>query len=135
MTPTPSVVLDVQKDIVVDILHKLEVTSRSSISKQDIMRLGVIVKTFDPNDQDLSASECLFKPISKGDIKRWKISAAEAAMVSSHLDIPDLASQNRHELNITVATQQVFHFIMTQFSYRRQKKTSLRDTFGWNEIE
>lgn len=55
-----------QEDIVVNILHMLEVSGRSSFSKLEIARLGVFVKTFDPNDKDFLASEqCLFKPISK----------------------------------------------------------------------
>lgn len=127
-----------QEDIVVNILHMLEVSGRSSFSKLDIARLGVFVKTFDPNDKDFLASEqCLFKPIFKEDIKLWKISAAEAAVVRNNLDIPELGPVSQHlpTWNITVATQQVFHFIMAQFLFRRRGKTSLRDTFGWNGIE
>ncbi|KAJ9486023.1 hypothetical protein VN97_g7315 [Penicillium thymicola] len=137
MTPNASLSRD-QEDIVVNILHMLEASGRSSFSKLEIARPEVFVKTFGPNDKDFLASEqCLFKPISKEDIKPWKISAAEAAVVRNNLDIPDLGpvSQHRPTWNITVATQQVFHFIIAQFRYRRRGKTSLRDTFGWNGID
>ncbi|KAJ5542892.1 hypothetical protein N7535_005314 [Penicillium sp. DV-2018c] len=139
MTPSPSLPPDTQRDIVRSILRTLDVANRASYSNREIMDLGATVGTFDPDDQDFLGSEtqCLFKPISKEDIEPWKISAAEAAVVGHHIEIPDLdlVSRSRAPLNITVATEQVYHFIKTQFNYRRQGKTYLRDTFGWNMID
>ncbi|KAJ5859927.1 hypothetical protein N7534_005204 [Penicillium rubens] len=143
MTPTSSPSPKI-KDVVVNILHTLKSIDHAHLTKSEIQRLGVSVDIFDPNDEDSSdedsldpETQWLFKPISKEDIKPWKISPSEAKAVQSSLDIPELvrASQHRPDWDVTGATQEVLHFITTQFDFRRKSKTPLRDTFGWNDID
>ncbi|KAJ5144050.1 uncharacterized protein N7515_002837 [Penicillium bovifimosum] len=123
MTPTPSMPPDVRRDIVLNILHTVAGATRSNLFTQEIMGLGATVETFEPNDKDFLASQtqCLFEPISEKAIKPWKISATYVAESASS--------------NITIATLQVFNFIRIQFSYRRQGKTYLSKTFGWDRID
>lgn len=82
-------------------------------------------------------TQWLFKPISKKDIKQWKISAFEAKVVQSSLSIPDFvpASQHQPKWDVTIATQEVLYFVTAQFDFRSKSKTRLRETFGWSDIE
>ncbi|KAJ5534509.1 hypothetical protein N7527_000763, partial [Penicillium freii] len=132
------------KDVVVNILHTLKSIDHAHLTRSEIQRLGVSVDIFDPNDVDSSdkhflnpETQWLFKPISKEDIKPWKISPSEAKAVQSSLDIPDLvrASQHRPDWVVKSATREVLDFITAQFNFRRKSKTRLRDTFGWNRID
>lgn len=138
-SPSPKI-----QDVVVNILHTLKSIDHAHLTKSEIQRLGVSVDIFDPNDEDSSSedyldpeTQWLFKPMSKEDIKPWKISPSEAKAVQSSLDIPDLVrtSQHRPNWDVTGATQEVLDFITAQFNFRRKSKTRLRDTFGWNNIE
>ncbi|KAJ5799096.1 uncharacterized protein N7518_001164 [Penicillium psychrosexuale] len=133
-------------DILVTLLDILELATCPTFSESDIVCLGVIVKHFLPGDEDFlnSNTKCLFKPISKENLKPWKISASEAAEIQSKLNIPDLHCTPKPRSNwdisvahsnISVATGRVFDFIMAQFRFRRQGETPLKGTFGWNEID
>ncbi|KAJ6190044.1 hypothetical protein N7519_000065 [Penicillium mononematosum] len=143
MTPTSSLSPKI-KDVVVSILHTLKSIDHAHLTKSEIQRLGVSVDIFALNDEDSSdkdsldpETQWLFKPISKEDIKTWKISPSEAKAVQSSLEIPDLVhvSQHRPDWDVTGATQEVPDFITAQFDFRRKSKTRLRDTFGWSDID
>jgi hypothetical protein len=127
------------KDVVVNIMKTLAVIDHANLTESELLDLGVSVEDFDPNDEEPSDPKTpwLFRPISKEDIKSWKVSASEAKQVSHRLNPPDLdlARQYQPDWDVTRATQQVLTFITAQFEYRRKSKTSLRDAFGWNYIK
>ncbi|KAJ9480709.1 hypothetical protein VN97_g12825 [Penicillium thymicola] len=138
MTPTSSPSPKI-KDVVVNILNTLKVVDHANLTKSEILDLGVSVKGFDPNDEDSWGPKTpwFFMPISKEDIKPWKISASEANSLKASLNMPnlDLEKQLRPDWDATRATQQVLLFITAQFNHRSKSKTRLSDTFGWSYID
>ena len=136
MTPTPPPAHPPERrDIVMNILNMLELAGRATFSKSEIVGLGVSVETFDANEDLIdSETEWLFEPMSKKEIKWWKLSADDAAEVQETLDIPnlDVASQ---ALNITGTTMAVFLSIETQFALRQRGSTYMARSVGWGPIK